>query len=129
MSGGGLGEPQVKLARRPRPGETLCALDQLDADLGVRRFVWHDHEGAQRIFLLRRGDTVHGYFNLCPHAYVNLDSMPGDLLSADRAHLECSFHGALFRFDDGLCVAGPPKDRRLLPFPVLIEDDAVKVAP
>lgn len=128
MSGSGLAEPQVKLPARPQPGEVLCRVDELDPDLGVKRFVWHDHEGPQRIFLLRQGERVQAYFNLCPHAFVNLDSRPGDLLSADRRHLQCSFHGALFRFQDGLCVAGPPKDRRLMRFPVCIEAEAVKVA-
>ncbi len=78
--------------------------------------------------VIRRGDQVFAYINECPHALVHLDHPPGNLFSADRKYLQCSFHGARFRIDDGYCIAGPCQGRSLRDFPVSLADGIVSVA-
>lgn len=118
----------VRLAARPRPGERLCRLDELAPDLGVRRFMWLEADGPHRVFLLRQGDAVRGWWNECPHHGVALEDPSGNLLSDDRTLFQCSFHGARFRFDDGICVAGPCTGRALRPFRVATEGGVVLAA-
>lgn len=57
--------------------------------------------------VLRRGERLDAYINSCPHLRVPLDWQPGKFMDWDKLHLLCTTHGALFRFDDGYCVAGP----------------------
>ncbi len=59
------------------------------------------------------------YLNLCPHSGGRL-SAPGEPapVSRDGRHLICTLHGAMFRIEDGLCVAGPCEGRYLTPAPV-----------
>lgn len=110
----------VRLARRPESGETLCRLDDLDPDLGVRRFMWLEADGPRRLLLLRREGEVFGYWNECPHHGVALEDPSGNVLSDDRRLLECSFHGARFRLEDGHCVSGPCAGRALRRFVVML---------
>jgi nitrite reductase/ring-hydroxylating ferredoxin subunit len=46
----------------------------------------------------------------------------------DRSLLECGFHDARFRLDDGLCVAGPCLGHALTRFPVALADGEVRAA-
>lgn len=116
------------LAGRPAPGEPLCRLDALDPELGVRRFMWLEADGPRRVFLLRSGAEVRGWWNECPHHGVALEDPFGDLLSDDRMQFQCSFHGARFRLDDGHCVSGPCVGRGLRPFPIATRDGEVLAA-
>jgi nitrite reductase/ring-hydroxylating ferredoxin subunit len=48
----------------------------------------------------------HAYLNLCRHLPIPLDASRR-YVSRRGDHLECKTHGALYRFEDGLCVEGP----------------------
>lgn len=55
------------------------------------------------------------YINACPHTGVPL-APPGETpLSRDGLHLVCTLHGALFRIEDGYCIAGPCEGQSLQP--------------
>ena len=58
---------------------------------------------------------VRGYQNACPHTGGPLCPPGLTPLSRDGAHLVCTTHGALFRVQDGVCVAGPCVGLRLTP--------------
>ena len=58
------------------------------------------------IVVLKDG-ALHGYVNRCPHKGTPLETFPHQFLDAQRQHLVCSTHGALFQLDDGYCVSGP----------------------
>ena len=61
--------------------------------------------------------TLRRWRNACPHTGGPL-APPGVLpLSRDGAHLVCQTHGALFRVEDGFCVAGPCAGAWLRPAP------------
>ena len=98
----------------------LCRLDELvdPGSKGCRA----DPEGTvEEILVVRRNNRVFGYINRCPHTGGPLDWMPDQFLSIDKRHIQCATHAALFRLDDGICVAGPCAGDRLTPVPLQVE--------
>ena len=71
---------------------------------------------------MRRGLRVYGYRNECPHVGTPLDWIPHEFMDRERRHLVCSTHGAIFRVEDGLCLAGPCQGDALEPVPVAVRD-------
>jgi nitrite reductase/ring-hydroxylating ferredoxin subunit len=103
------------------PGTVLCPLGNLP-DPGGKGF----QVGArERFFVIRRGEAVYGYVNICPHQGVTLDWRPDTFLTYDKSLIQCSTHGAVFEIDTGLCVAGPCVRRRLAPVRVRVENGVV----
>jgi nitrite reductase/ring-hydroxylating ferredoxin subunit len=82
---------------------------------------------AESIILYRRGDTVRGYLNICPHAGRRLDWSHGKFL-LKNAVLVCAAHGASFQVDDGLCSAGPCRGQSLRSVAVSVERGQVVLA-
>jgi nitrite reductase/ring-hydroxylating ferredoxin subunit len=78
-----------------------------------------------RIFAVRRGDTVWAYVNRCPHRGTPLDWVPDQLLDEAGRDLVCATHGARFRVDDGVCIAGPCVGDQLVPVPLALRDGAL----
>ena len=76
---------------------------------------------ATEILIARRGQRVFGYLNACPHAGSPLDWAPDRFVSADGRFLQCHTHGALFRFEDGRCLAGPCRGERLTPVALAVD--------
>jgi len=71
--------------------------------------------------LLRTAEGVRAWRNLCRHLSVPLDHADqGRFLTSDRRHLVCSQHGALYRPEDGLCVAGPCRGVTLRPLQIAV---------
>lgn len=58
-------------------------------------------------FLVRRGDRVYAYVNVCPHAANPLNWKPDAFLTKNRELIMCSVHGAIFEIEDGRCIGGP----------------------
>ena len=108
-------------------GVTLCALELL-ADPGARNFVLQIGERYFHGFVVRRGDTVAGYVDRCPHMGLPLAQQLDDYLTPDKSLIACSWHGALFQAEDGLCVGGPCQGQRLTEWPVEIVDGKVRTA-
>jgi nitrite reductase/ring-hydroxylating ferredoxin subunit len=79
-------------------------------------------------FIVRKGDTVFGYRDLCPHMSLPLAQKLDDYLSPDPSLISCSWHGALFNVTDGVCVGGPCKGQRLEPWPVRVADGFIVTA-
>ncbi len=109
-------------------GVTLCALADL-ADPGARNFVLEIGGKHFHGFVVRRGETVAGYLDSCPHMGLPLAKQLDDYLTGSGDWIECDWHGALFQPDDGLCVAGPCMGQRLRPWPVEVIGGLVKTAP
>lgn len=98
-------------------GVVLCRFDEM-ADPGARGFEVELSGNDLDVIVVRKADRVHGYLNRCPHQGTPLETFPDRFLTRDGDHLICSTHGARFRAQDGLCVAGPCKGRRLEPLAV-----------
>jgi len=84
----------------------LCSLSDLPPD-EAREFELDEARGRDSIFVLRRGDRVHGYWNRCPHRGTPLNWLPDHFLDREGRHIVCATHGALFSVEDGLCLQGP----------------------
>lgn len=99
----------------------LCAVADLTDELPhVVRFSYYSS-----VILLKAGDAVSGYRNVCPHMGIELDWDPRRLLSSDGHYLRCTNHGALFRRENGLCVRGPCEGKRLTTYPLIVRDGQV----
>ena len=84
----------------------LCRLDDI-ADFGSAGFTIATADGPTEVMVIRQGSRAFAYVNLCPHWDAPLDMKPGQFLDRDRQHILCANHGAVFRIQDGFCLAGP----------------------
>ena len=80
---------------------------------------------AESLLLLREGDAVRAWLNICPHAGRRLDWSPGQFLRSKTGDLVCAVHGATFELGAGLCVAGPCRGASLRAVAVEVRDGAV----
>jgi len=101
----------------------LCDLD----DPGSALLRVDTTEGAVAVIVIRRGDRAFGYTNVCPHLGLPLDFRPGRFLDASCSHILCANHSALFRIDDGVCIAGPCVRARLRRAHLVIDDGWIRV--
>lgn len=84
----------------------LCAVDDIPED-GSAGFVAEMDNRQIAVMAIRKNGAVHVYENECPHIGAPLDFTPGQFLDADKEHIICSTHAALFRIDTGECIDGP----------------------
>lgn len=106
-------------------GRLLCRLRDL-AESGTRGFA--EIGDGHGIFLVRKGDRVHGYRNRCPHTGAPLEWQPDQFLDLDGSFIQCAMHGALFRIHDGYCLRGPCAGQSLEPVEVRVEGDWIRLA-
>lgn len=91
----------------------------------ARGFVLQMKAGRFHGFVVRRGDSVRGYADRCPHAGLPLAQKLDDYLTPGGDRILCSWHGALFDPDTGECLGGPCPGQRLTPWPVVVKDGAI----
>jgi nitrite reductase/ring-hydroxylating ferredoxin subunit len=108
-------------------GVVLCRLDDL-ADPGARNFVLEIGDRRFHGFVVRRGGRVHGYVDRCPHMGLPLAQQLDRYLTPAGALIACSWHGALFRIEDGACLGGPCVGAALDPWPVTVQHGRVLTA-
>ncbi len=102
----------------------LCRLDDI-AVPGSKGFVVGDTPPRRRLLVVRDAGGVYAYENSCPHSRGQLEWVAHQFLSLDRKHIQCCFHGAMFRIHDGLCVYGPCVGQSLTPVEIALADGAV----
>ena len=78
-----------------------------------------------RGFALRFEGRVVAYINRCAHVPTEMDWQPGEFLDADKRHIVCSIHGALYDPKGGQCRGGPCGRGRLLQVDVSERDGQV----
>lgn len=108
-----------------RSSHLLCRFDELTD--GEARGFTIDGTPAQDIFIVRHQGRVHAYRNRCPHTGAPLDWLPDQFLNAENTLIQCATHAALFRIDDGLCIAGPCVGARLTALPVTVKRGAIVI--
>jgi nitrite reductase/ring-hydroxylating ferredoxin subunit len=104
-------------------GSVLCRFDAIP-DAGAIEV----HTDKDSLVLLRYGEHVYGYLNVCPHAGRPLNYAPGKFLLM-HGQLVCASHGAAFKPEDGLCIGGPCRGQSLVAVPLLVRDAMVELAP
>jgi len=90
-----------------------------------------DGHGRPREALLLRDDAgvLRVYLNRCQHLPIPIDGGSRDFLTPDGAHLRCGTHGALYRLQDGLCIAGPCEGKALEAVPFEIVAGSIRLRP
>lgn len=109
------------------PGTVICRLDELD-EPGAKGVSLGAGRDAFEIFLVRKDGEVRAYANDCPHAHTRLDHWPDRFLTLDETRIICANHAALFRIEDGFCVAGPCAGKSLTPVAIVVESGVVRLA-
>ncbi len=104
----------------------LGPLDAID-DPGCREFRIGEGDWPFKGFVVRQGNAVLAYQNRCPHAGHPLNWKPDSFLTPDGTAIICSSHGAMFRLEDGECVAGPCPGQHLQKVSVAVRDGRVVV--
>ena len=101
-------------------------LDEID-DPGCREFAIGDGDWPLRGFVVRQGDEVYAYQNICKHAGHPLNWKPHSFLTKDKSKIICSSHGAIFEIASGECTAGPCVGKFLNEIEVRVDDGNVIV--
>ncbi|NWN23164.1 Rieske (2Fe-2S) protein, partial [Escherichia coli] len=70
------------------PGVSLGPLE-LIPDGTARNFVLEMRAGRFHGFVVRRGETVHGYVDRCAHMALPLTNKLDDYLTPDGSHIQC----------------------------------------
>tara|TARA_R110002050_G_scaffold57423_5_gene129098 strand:- start:3166 stop:3519 length:354 start_codon:yes stop_codon:yes gene_type:complete len=94
-------------------------------ELQTLGFTVETNQGLLELFLVRQDDKVHAYQNHCPHLGIPLNWQPDQFLCLEGVHIQCSTHGALFKVDDGHCVAGPCAGQNLIPLTLEHRNDEI----
>ena len=96
-------DTRIRLDVLPNQGECVAVpIGNDERGLPVEALVARAADGSLR-----------AYTNVCQHVPIPLDSGSGEFLSEDGEHFICLTHGALYRIEDGVCVAGPCRGRAL----------------
>jgi nitrite reductase/ring-hydroxylating ferredoxin subunit len=96
----------------------LCTLEDIADGEGKGFEIEQDDGNFVDIFVVRQGDHVIGYHNLCPHVATPLNWANNSFMTLDRKYILCDTHGAEFRIEDGHCISGPCIGDRLTPLTV-----------
>jgi nitrite reductase/ring-hydroxylating ferredoxin subunit len=80
------------------------------------------------MFVVRRGDRVFGYLNICPHYSSRLNCREEQFLNGDGTRIQCSAHFAEFRIEDGYGLAGAAEGCWLDPVPVHVSDGMIVIS-
>lgn len=107
----------------PAPGTVLKSLDAI-ADPGGAPA---DYE-ALPILILRSGESVTAFINVCPHQGRPLCLPSGKTLISEARFVVCPFHAASFDIETGQCVGGPAGGARLKPVAVKVVEGEVVAA-
>ncbi|MCW5773276.1 MAG: Rieske 2Fe-2S domain-containing protein [Rhodospirillaceae bacterium] len=105
----------------------LCAVAELDAT-GCKEFEYGNPRQFWGVVLRWQGE-LRAYVNSCPHLGLPLNLSGDNFFAEDGRHLVCAMHGALFRPEDGVCIAGPCTGDALKPVQIVVEDGAVWLVP
>ena len=107
-------------------GQALCRLEDIPERTG-KGFTISRHGEDLEILVVRVGDAAYGYVNCCPHYGITLEWMQDRFVDPERTHIQCSTHGARFRFTDGYCVWGPCAGYALAPVPLVVQDGLIHI--
>ena len=82
----------------------LCHVD----DVGDGKSLGLDplEQGRDSLFIVRRGDLLRAYRNVCPHQGSTLPWRKNEFLNSDGTKVVCHAHGAEFDIDSGRCTRG-----------------------
>lgn len=104
----------------------ICTLGELTSP-GSKAFSLEQDDQHIEGFVVRYEGGVSVYLNQCPHTGASLNWQPDQFLSYDEKYIQCSIHGAIFQFQDGLCVHGPCAGQKLIKLKCIVDSDRIFV--
>jgi nitrite reductase/ring-hydroxylating ferredoxin subunit len=104
----------------PAPGTPLCRIDAVP-DGACKELRFGEGDDTFNLLLYRRGGEVRAYVNCCPHFSLPLNAQPGEFLLLKNSEIMCAYHCAVFRLEDGHCIAGPAEGMGLEPVPIRLD--------
>lgn len=107
----------------PPSGTRLGHLDQLD-NPGACLSDWQE----DAVILVRKGDEVRAYLNVCPHAGRPLNLPDGRVFLHQGEFILCPVHGASFDLVNGQCAGGPAVGDRLTEIAIRLEGQEIWAA-
>lgn len=113
--------------RAPTPGARLGPLDD-HPDGEAKEYVFGRGVAAFSMFVVRKGLSLYGYLNICPHYSQPLNYRAGAFLSEDGTRIRCTMHFAEFRIEDGYGILGAAENCWLDPVPVEVVDGEIRIA-
>jgi nitrite reductase/ring-hydroxylating ferredoxin subunit len=94
---------------------TLCHIDDIEEGCSKGFEVLNKY-----LFAVKKDGRLHLYYNYCPHLGTPLEWQEDQFLDSDGALIQCSTHGALFLIENGQCILGPCKGKRLKAIPFVL---------
>jgi len=110
------------MADEPR---VICDSSALEEGGKGVRFTVTTAEGETPAFAVRFSGKAYAYINRCAHVPVELDWMDGAFFDYSKLYLICATHGATYLPENGVCVMGPCKGKRLTPLAIEERDGRV----
>ena len=107
-----------------RNSKRLCSLKDLPEG-SSRGFSVNTAAGCEEFFLVHKNSRLFAYRNSCPHTGGPLDWVADQFLNLDGDLIQCATHDALFRIEDGSCIAGPCAGKALSAVSVVISNDEI----
>ena len=103
---------------------TVGRVDELD-DPGCREFSIGDGDWPLKGFVVRKGDELFAYQNVCMHVGHPLNWKPDSFLTKDAQHIICASHGALYDIESGVCTSGPCPGKQLRKVEIEVVDGLI----
>jgi nitrite reductase/ring-hydroxylating ferredoxin subunit len=112
--------------KKNHKSRTVCSIDEIPCET-ARGFTIKTKTSQINIIVLKISHKVYLYENRCPHVGTPLDWVPDQFLDESQSLIQCATHGALFRPDNGYCLAGPCKGQSLKTIPFQIRDNNIYI--
>ena len=110
--------------RAPMPGTVLGPLEEIP-DGSAKEYCFGRGTTVFSMFVVRRGNQVYGYLNICPHYSSALNYRAGEFLTEDKGRIRCTMHFAECRIEDGYGVSGAAERCWLDPVPVEVKNGMI----
>lgn len=101
--------------------QILCHLEEIPEG-GSKGIAVRPDAGYADLILVRTREGVYAYRNRCPHTGAPLEWQPDQFLDYRGKYIQCGIHGALFKIENGYCLAGPCARRSLEKVEVEVRD-------
>ncbi len=101
--------------------DTLCNINEIE-EPGAKGFKLKQGRKERLLFVVKKDGQAYAYENECPHAGINLEWQEDDFLDANKEHIQCSVHGALFKIENGDCMGGPCNGAGLTPVAIAVDE-------
>ena len=110
------------MADHPR---VICDSGALEEGGQGVRFKVQTADGEAPAFAVRFDGKAYAYLNRCAHVPIELDWTDGAFFDYSKLYLICATHGATYLPENGVCVMGPCRGKRLTPVAVEERDGQI----